>query len=108
MKLKFLTSMTLIAMAFALPALAMDLQEARNTGLVGEARAGYVQAIGDNPEIAEFVADINAKRKAEYVRISQENGQPSNIVAKMAAEQILNRLRAGNYYEGADGSWKKR
>jgi len=108
MKYRLLTLIAVLGLFVALPALALDLQGARSSGLVGESLDGYVEAIVDRGDVNALVAEINAKRKAEYVRISRENGQSVDIVAKLAAEQIINRLDAGAYYEGLDGNWKRR
>ncbi len=101
MRLKILT---LLLVLLSFPAMAMDLQGARAQGLVGEKLDGYVQAIDGS---AQALADeVNGKRKAEYARISAENGQPVSVVAKIAAEQIIANLPSGAKYQGVDGSWK--
>jgi hypothetical protein len=108
MKLRILSLMTIMGMMLAFPAFALDLHEARSAGLVGEAPTGYVEPILSRADVLALVAEINSKRKQEYIRISQENGQSVDIVAKLAAEQIINRLNAGEYYKDANGNWKKR
>ncbi len=108
MKLRHLGILFALAMLLAAPAYALDLQEARASGTVGEKLDGYVAARSDAADVAALVAEINAKRKAEYARISKENSQPIAVVAKLAAAQIINNLDAGVYYQAADGSWKKR
>jgi len=67
---------------------ALSLQEARSQGLVIERADGYVEAAQLSPEVVALADEVNAKRKAEYERISKENGQPVEVVAKLAAEQI--------------------
>ena len=108
MKLRFLTVIALLGMIISLPAMALDLQEARSSGLVGEALSGYVEPIVSRPDVNALVAEVNAKRKQEYARISQQNGQSVAVVAKLAAEQIINRLEPGQYFRTASGEWKKR
>lgn len=103
----FLTVLALASLA-AFPAYALDLHEARSGGHVGEQLDGYVAPIRETPEVQALVEEVNAKRRQEYVRISRENGQPVEIVAKLAAEKIINRLEPGNYYQAPDGSWKTR
>ena len=80
----------------ALPALALDLHSARATGMVVETPEGYIAAAKPSPEVNALVAEVNAKRKAEYTRISQENGQPVDVVGKLAAPQIAKNIAAGN------------
>lgn len=108
MKQGKILALALTCALMASPALALDLQQARGQGLVGEKLDGYVAAVKASPEINALVADVNAKRKEEYARISQQNGQTVSVVGKVAAEQIIQGLPAGSLYHGADGSWKKR
>jgi uncharacterized protein YdbL (DUF1318 family) len=71
----------------ATPALAIDLQSARSTGKVCEQADGYVRAVtGDAHALAD---GVNAKRKAEYARISGQTKQPVDVVGKLAAQQIV-------------------
>jgi len=98
----------LLGLLTAMPALALDLHGARNAGLVGEKADGYAQALESTPEVKALVADVNAKRKQEYARISKENGQPVDVVAKLAAQQIITNLGAGASYQTPDGAWKKK
>lgn len=97
-----------VAVLWAMPAFAVDLHEARASGMVGEKADGYVQAIARSTEASELAAEVNAKRKAEYMRISKENGQPVDVVAKLAAAQIISGLAAGEMYQDASGNWKKK
>jgi uncharacterized protein YdbL (DUF1318 family) len=95
-----------ITLLWALPVLALDLATARGQGLVGEKTDGYVAAI--KPEAQGLADEVNAKRKTEYARISKENGQPIDVVGKVAAEQVISGLPAGAKYQDAHGNWKTR
>ena len=108
MKLRLLSMLVLMGTLVALPALALDLHQARGAGQVGEKADGYVAALSSTTEVKALVADVNAKRSVEYARISKENGQPVDVVAKLAAQQIITNLKAGESYQGTDGAWKKR
>ncbi len=108
MKKNVLTLLALMGIFAAGPALALDLHQARSAGQVGEKSSGYVAAIVQTPEVNALVAGVNAKRQAEYARISKQNGQPVDVVAKLAYQQIVESLASGSLYQGPDGSWKKR
>lgn len=108
MKLRILSLMTVMGMMLSFPAFALDLHEARSSGLVGEASTGYVEPMLDRADVLELVAEINNKRKQEFLRISQENGQSIEVVARLAAKQIFQRLNAGEYYKDPAGKWQKR
>ena len=100
---------TIIAIIFAATsANALDLQTARSQGLLGEKRDGYVSALSQTIEAVNLAAEVNEKRKAEYARISKENGQSVDVVAKIAAEQIISKLPKGAKYQDASGAWKSK
>ncbi len=87
---------TLLAvMMMAAPAFALDLQSARSQGLVAETTEGYIKAVKPSAEVDALVSEVNAKRRAEYERISKENGQPVDVVGKLAAPQIMKNAAAG-------------
>lgn len=97
------------AMLFlAMPAWALDLQTARSQGLVGELNDGYVKALQPSPDLQALAADVNAKRRAEYQKISAANGQPVEVVAKLAAGQIVKNLSKGAKYQDSAGQWQSR
>lgn len=108
MKYGVLSLLSLVIMVMSFPAFALDLQEARAAGLVGETPSGYVEAVVNRPDVQALVNEVNAKRKQEYARISQANGQSVDVVAKLAAEQVMNRLSPGSYYKDGSGTWKQR
>lgn len=108
MNMRLLPALALMGLLAATPAFALDLHSARAQGLVGEKSDGYVAALQQNAEVNALVADVNGKRKAEYARISKEKGQPVDVVAKLAAEEIIGNLSPGSPYQTPDGSWKKR
>ena len=107
MKIWFLSLIAALTFT-ASAAFAMDLHQARSTGHIGEKLDGYVIALKPSAEVNAIVSEVNAKRRLEYARISKQNGQPVDVVAKLAAAQIISGLDAGSQYQGSDGSWKTR
>jgi len=106
MKLRILP--IIVAGLIAIPAWALDLQQARTQGLVGEKLDGYVTAIKPSAEVNALVSEVNSKRRAEYTKISKQNGQPTAVVGKLAAPQILQNLPSGSQYQDASGTWQTR
>lgn len=103
--------MFVLVLAIAGQAFALDLSEARSKGQVCEKSDGMVKAMGESPseELKALVASVNEARKAEYARIAGENGQTPDVVGKLSAETIVNdRLEAGQYFEGSDGTCRKK
>lgn len=108
MKSSLFTIIIIIALFIATPAFALDLHVARDSGVLGEKNDGYVAVLKKSPEATTLADEVNAKRKAEYARISQQNKQPVDIVAKLAAQQIIEGLTKGDPYQDAEGKWQTR
>ena len=94
----------------ALTAQALDLDQAKAQGLVGEQRNGYLGAVSAAPGAAvrELVRSINQARRAEYQRIARRNGLQLDQVEKLAAEKAINKTRPGHFVESAQGGWTKK
>lgn len=84
--------LSILIATLATPAFALDLSTARAQHLVAETPEGYIKAVKSSPEVNALVAEVNAKRRAEYQRISAQNGQPVDVVGKLAAPQIAKSL----------------
>ncbi len=82
----------IFAVTLSAPVLALDLQQARAQGILAEQPNGYIKVAVPSPEATKLASDVNAARKAEYQRISKENGQPIDVVAKIAAGEIAKKL----------------
>ncbi|NDF12412.1 MAG: DUF1318 domain-containing protein [Proteobacteria bacterium] len=106
--MKRILALAILLTTFAFPAFALDLHTARSSGLVGEKSDGYAAVIGNSSDAQALVNEVNGKRQQEYARISKQNGQPVDVVAKLAAVEIIKNLPAGSKYQGSDGSWKTR
>ncbi len=103
-----LTLIFMVGMVFSTAAFAMDLQAARDAGVVGERLDGYIGIIKMSAKARGLMQEVNGKRLIEYKRISKENNQPVDVVAKIAAKQIIAGLSKGHYYQAADGSWQQK
>lgn len=91
-KLFYSLTVGILALTIAAPVLALDLQQARAQGILTEQPDGYVKVLKLSFEATKLAAEVNAARKAEYQRISKENGQPVDVVAKIAAGEIAKKL----------------
>ena len=103
-------SRPLLALALlmaSLSALALGLDEAKARGLVGETVNGYLGAVESGPEVNALVAEINAKRKAEYQRIAQKNGIDLTTVEALAGKKAIDKTPAGQYVR-IEGAWIKK
>jgi len=88
---------------------AIDIQTAKAQGLVGEANTGYLAAVGTpSAEVKALVAEVNAKRKAEFQRTAEKTGATLQQVQVRFYELAVQRTEAGHYYQDASGNWKKK
>ena len=97
---------TLLALSAA-AALAMDIGEAKSQGLVGETATGYVAAVKSSREVDALVADINAKRKAQYQKIANKNGISLEAVEVRAGQRAIGKTPSGQFVNRGSG-WEKK
>jgi uncharacterized protein YdbL (DUF1318 family) len=89
---------------------AVDIGTAKEQGLVGEANTGYLAAVKTpaSADVNALIAEVNAKRKAEFETTAQKTGTTVVQVANRFYELAVQRTAAGNYYQDAAGNWKKK
>ncbi len=92
------------------PALAASLDEAKAAGQVGEKIDGFLGVVDANPsaDLRAMVDRINAERLAKYAEIAKKQGTPTDAVAKIAGQKLIERTPKGQYVLGADGQWRKK
>ena len=89
---------------------AIDIRDAKEQGLVGEANSGYIAAVQSpaSAEVRALIADVNGKRKAQFAQTAQKTGVTVAQVANRFYELAVQKTAAGNYYQDAGGRWKKK
>ncbi len=89
---------------------AIDIRDAKAQGLVGEANTGYIAAVQSpaSAEVRALIADVNAKRKAQFSETAKKTGATPAQVAYRFYELAVQRTAPGNYYQDAGGQWKKK
>ena len=89
---------------------ALDIDNAKDQGLIGETKSGYISAVSKNPsaEIKSFVAEINTKRKAKYAAIAKKRGIPLKNVEQLAAKKAVEKTKPGNFVQDKSGNWVKK
>lgn len=108
-KIKSLLSslLAVLMIAFAAPAFADSLDDARAAGQIGERPDGLVGAVSPNApaNIKSLVQATNARRLEKYQQIGAEKGVPADQVGAIAGEKIISNLRSGWFYMDASGNW---
>ena len=89
---------------------AIDIRDAKAQGLLGEANTGYVAAVKSpaSAEVRALLADVNAKRKAEFEATAKKTGAETDQVAIRFYELAVQKTAPGGYYQDSSGRWKKK
>ena len=97
----------MVTLLLCQPVFALELQEAKTQGLVGESPSGYLEVVKATPEAGQLIKEINAKRKTHYQKIAKKNKTPLKTVEKMAGKKALEKTLVGQYIK-VGGAWKKK
>ena len=103
-----LSILALLASLSSAPAAAASLNELRQSGAIGERHNGYVVVRSNAAGAAKVVAQINAERRRIYEARAQEQGISAAQVGTIYAPQIFSRAPAGTWFQGPDGSWRRK
>ncbi|VUD66088.1 hypothetical protein TDB9533_03501 [Thalassocella blandensis] len=100
----------LLILLLSTSCLALDLQVAKDKGLVGETPSGYLESPTGKPsaEVIALMADINGKRKLKYQEVAAKVGKSLSIVEQLAGEKALEKTEAGHFVKKASGEWIKK
>ena len=87
----------------------LDIHAAKRQGLVGELDTGYIGAVESSPggDVRSLVADVNAKRKAQYEKIAARNEIALSDVEKLAAKKAIEKSAPGDYVN-VGGNWRQK
>ena len=110
-RMPLLRSLAIVFAALSLfltvPASAMDLDQAKRDGIVGETHTGYLAVVKTNPEARELVREINDKRKQYYQKIAEKNNISLQAVEARAGLKAIEKTPAGFYINTGSG-WQKK
>ena len=103
-----------LALAIAIPALAMGLEEAKQKldtakqqGLVGETPTGYLDVVRAEGNAREVADAINNARREEYTRIAEKHNIPVTQVETVAGKKAIEKTPAGQFVL-VGGRWIKK
>ena len=100
-----LTSCLLLA---AQPVFAIDLQTAKDQGLVGETPGGYLEAVKTpSAELRTLIDNINSQRKQKYKDIAARNNTSLEAVELLAGKKAIEKSEPGSYIK-LGGSWQQK
>ena len=99
-----------LALTLAIGAQALDVQEAKSAGWVGEQRNGYLGLVSSTApaDARDLVARINRERRTYYEQIAVKNQLQVQAVELLAADKAMQKTPSGQFVQAADGSWVKK
>ncbi|MFT6092717.1 MAG: hypothetical protein ACJA2Q_000606 [Pseudohongiellaceae bacterium] len=88
----------------------LTLQEAKEDGIIGERRDGYVGFVisGVAAEVQEMVQDVNRQRRERYQQIAQQNRISVEQVSALAYDKAVEATQSGHYLQDQSGAWVKK
>lgn len=98
----------LLFTALSFNVMALDLQSAKDQGLIGERPDGMVGAVQASAEVNAIVASINAQRLDVYKKIAAKNNMSIDKVAILAGEKALQKTPSGQFILNGAGQWVKK
>ena len=103
-------SVALLALALANSAWALDLGEAKDRGLVGEAVTGYLAPVASPPsaDVKALIADVNAKRRAKFEDTASRTDATLAQVQLRFYQLAVQNTKPGHYYQDSNGQWVKK
>jgi uncharacterized protein YdbL (DUF1318 family) len=99
-----------VALAASATASGMDLERAKDQGLVGERADGYVGIVvtQTNSLVQAMVNQVNQKRRAAYEEIAKKNGTGVDAVAMLAGAKLIERAPKGAWVTDEQGNWRQK
>jgi uncharacterized protein len=87
---------------------ALDLQNAKDQGLVGETPDGYLEAVkAPDADVKQLIDSINSKRKQHYQKIADGNNTSLIAVEKLAGEKAMDKSKPGHFIKPG-GQWQQK
>ncbi len=89
---------------------ALNLQEAKSQGMVGERTDGYIGYVIANPsdDIKALVKKINNKRRAKFQQTAKNNGISADKVGILFYQRAIKLTKKNNYYQREGGQWTQK
>jgi uncharacterized protein YdbL (DUF1318 family) len=104
----FLAIFTTCLLLIAQPAYSIDIQTAKNQGLVGETTSGYLAAVkSPSPEVSALIESINSQRKQKFKEIAARNNTSLEAVEQLAGKKAIEKSAHGDYIK-VGGSWQQK
>lgn len=89
---------------------AIDLDDAKAQGFVGESNTGYLAAVQQpaSAEVKALIESVNDKRRIQFERTAEKTNTTVLQVSNRFYELAIEKTRPGHYYQDRSGRWQKK
>ncbi len=100
----------LILSLLSLPSWAIEMDQAKAAGMIGEQVNGYLGYVTASPSssLQAVVEEINAKRREAYVQGAQNAGVERKVFEIRMGQRLQERTPKGQYIQLQNGRWQKK
>jgi uncharacterized protein YdbL (DUF1318 family) len=108
MKLNIIGRFLIISsLFFSSLSFALELDEAKEKGLVGEKDNGYLGLVVNQADAQKLITEVNQKRRKIYLELAAKNNITLTQVEKLAAQKAYAKTAPGHYL-WVNGAWLKK
>ena len=99
--------LALLLMLLALPGWSIGLDEAKESGAVGEQSNGYLGIVRTpaTAELRDLVSSVNDRRRQRYRAIADRNDIDLEPVELLAGKKAIEKTQPGHWIRLTDGEW---
>lgn len=99
--------LALLLMLLALPGWSHSLDEAKESGTIGEQSNGYLGIVRTpaDAELRDLVSSVNARRRERYQAIADRNDISLEQVELLAGKKAIEKTQSGHWVRLPDGEW---
>jgi len=109
---KFFAMTVTCLLLFFLPFMAfgIELDDAKQRGLLGERPDGYLGLANPSasPDAVSLMKDINNKRREVYKGIAEKNGTALSAVEALAGKKAIEKTASGQLIMQPNGTWARK
>jgi uncharacterized protein YdbL (DUF1318 family) len=100
--------LAILIMVISTASFALNLQSAKDQGLVGETPSGYLASPkgSSSADVKSLMANINAKRKQKYAEVAAKVGKPLGVIERLAGKKATEKTSTGRFVQLANKRWK--
>ncbi len=109
---RFLSCFAIVVMIAAFTSLPMRaepvLEDVKSAGLVGERYDGYLGLVSAEKapnDVRQLVADVNARRREVYTKMSLSTGKSLTMISGLTAQKQYELAQSGVFFMDAAGRW---